>query len=130
MKLLVLVLIGFLSLSFGSTRGRTVVSNDGRWEVEVDCVEGGLELAERFTLELKIKSAETGEVPSDLSLSVQARMPEHGHGMNVAPEVSKLGPGHFRAEGFRLHMPGYWELYFDISQGAVTERAQIIRVLE
>ena len=29
-----------------------------------------------------------------------------------------------------LHMPGRWELYFDVGEGALTERAQIEVELE
>jgi len=65
----------------------------------------------------------------DLELSVDAAMPEHGHGMNRVPRI-ETGDGHFRAEGLLFHMPGKWELYFDVTQGAVTERAQTIILLE
>jgi hypothetical protein len=65
----------------------------------------------------------------DVELSVDAAMPEHGHGMNRVPRI-EAGDGHFRAEGLLFHMPGKWELYFDVTQGAVTERAQTIILLE
>ena len=31
----------------------------------------------------------------------------------------------FRAEGMLFHMPGHWEMYFDITQGGRSERAQV-----
>jgi hypothetical protein len=51
-------------------------------------------------------------------------MPEHGHGMNRVPKIEAKEGGRFRAEGLLFHMPGRWELYFDVTRGALTERAQ------
>jgi len=47
-------------------------------------------------------------------LRIDAVMPEHKHGMNYRPSVTALGNGRFRAEGLLLHMPGMWELSFDV----------------
>lgn len=44
------------------------------------------------------------------SLRIDAQMPAHRHGMNYAPEVSRRGPGTWRAEGLMFHMPGHWQL--------------------
>lgn len=63
---------------------------------------------------------------ADLTLSVDAAMPQHGHGMNRVPRVSRLEPGHFLVEGMYFHMTGKWELYLDITDGALTERAQVV----
>ena len=60
----------------------------------------------------------------DISLTVDAAMPEHGHGMNRVPKIARADDGHFVVEGLLFHMTGRWELYFDITRGAVTERAQ------
>ena len=52
-------------------------------------------------------------------IRVDARMPAHGHGMNYTPTEKNLGPGHARFEGLVFHMPGHWEISFDIfSDGA------------
>ncbi len=63
---------------------------------------------------------------ADLTLTVDAAMPQHGHGMNRVPRVSRLEPGHFLVEGMYFHMTGKWELYLDITDGALTERAQCV----
>jgi len=47
-------------------------------------------------------------------MGVDAWMPEHRHGMNYKASVTALGGGRFRAEGLLLHMPGRWELLFDL----------------
>jgi hypothetical protein len=51
-------------------------------------------------------------------------MPQHGHGMNVAPTVKRTGEGTFRVDGMLFHMPGYWELYFDLGSAGTLERTQ------
>ena len=71
-----------------------------------------------------------GAPRADVGLAVDAAMPEHGHGMNRVPKVAPRPDGGFHAEGLLFHMPGRWELYFDVTQGAVTERAQTDVVLE
>jgi len=53
-------------------------------------------------------------------VSVNADMPSHGHGINTEPEWSKLEDGSWQVDGMLFHMPGAWELYFDVigSDGA------------
>lgn len=43
-------------------------------------------------------------------VSVDATMPEHGHGMNQVPMMMDMGNGMWHAEGMRFHMEGYWQL--------------------
>lgn len=47
-------------------------------------------------------------------LRVDATMPAHGHGMNYKPTEKKLGPGWSRFDGFVFHMPGKWQISFDL----------------
>lgn len=46
------------------------------------------------------------------SLTFDAEMPEHNHGMNLKPVILTEGPGRFRIDGVKLHMPGSWKLTF------------------
>ena len=71
----------------------------------------GISVAQHFSLDVAV-CAKTRDVPE--SLKVDAHMPEHRHGMNYAPEVKALGPGRWRAEGLMFHMPGKWELVFEV----------------
>jgi hypothetical protein len=41
-------------------------------------------------------------------------MPEHRHGMNYQTSVVPHGDGGYRAEGLLFHMPGRWELVFEL----------------
>ena len=61
-----------------------------------------------FALELQV-------CPEDTRLvRVDATMPEHRHGMNYRPSLAALGGGRWRAEGLMFHMPGRWQLRFDV----------------
>ena len=53
---------------------------------------------------------------------IDARMPEHGHGMNYRPSLQARGPGRWRAEGLMLHMAGRWELSFELRRGDQVDR--------
>lgn len=91
----------------------------------------GLPSNQPFELELWIADASSpDELAREVTLAVDAAMPEHGHGMVRRPIVERLGDGHFVARGMLLHMSGRWELYFDVTRGAVTERAQAAVTLE
>jgi cytochrome c peroxidase len=77
-------------------------------------------VAEHFALDVAA-CAKPGHPPPE-SLKVDAHMPEHRHGMNYAPQVKPLGPGRWRAEGLLLHMPGRWELVFELRGGGTNDR--------
>jgi hypothetical protein len=47
-------------------------------------------------------------------LDVGADMPGHNHGILTQPEWHKLADGSWQVDGMLLHMPGDWELYFDL----------------
>jgi hypothetical protein len=90
-----------------------------------------LPLAQNFALDVWVFAASAPDVPlTDVTLDVDAGMPQHGHGLARRPRIARVGPGHWRAEGLRFHMPGRWELFFDVTRGARLERAQTSVVLE
>lgn len=68
--------------------------------------------------------------PPARGLRVDAQMPEHRHGMNYRPRVSASGEGRYLAEGFLFHMPGRWQLVFDVDRDGQTERLATDLVLE
>lgn len=59
--------------------------------------------------------------PAEL-VSLDATMPEHKHGMNYRPTIVRGQDGRYRAEGLVFHMPGRWEVNFDVRSDAETER--------
>lgn len=56
------------------------------------------------------------------SIALDAVMPEHRHGMNYAPRISATEGGRATVDGVVLHMPGRWQLVFDVRVGSRTER--------
>lgn len=81
-----------------------------------------IKVSEFFTLEIAVCAAEGQPLPR--TLRVDASMPEHQHGMNYRASVRPLGPGRFVAEGLLFHMPGRWQLTFEINVGAQREVLQ------
>jgi hypothetical protein len=57
-------------------------------------------------------------------------MPEHRHGMNYRPVVVARGAGLYRADGLMFHMPGRWEIHFDVVTAAATDRLVATTQLE
>lgn len=57
------------------------------------------------------------------AVAIDARMPSHGHGMNYKPTLKPVGENRYRAEGLMFHMPGQWEMVFDLRAGDTVERA-------
>ena len=81
-------------------------------------------LREPFALEVTLEPALTAP-------EVDAIMPHHGHGMNVAPEVRPAGAaGVYRASPLLFHMPGAWEVHIDVIQDGVLRRLQDAVTLE
>ncbi len=73
---------------------------------------GELAVGRHFSLEIAACAKAGGPPPA--ALKVDAHMPAHRHGMNYAPKVTALAPGRWRADGLMLHMPGQWELVFEL----------------
>jgi hypothetical protein len=61
---------------------------------------------------------------------VDARMPEHRHGMNYRARVVARGDGRYLADGLLFHMPGRWQLLFEVEGGGRREHLEADLVLE
>ena len=72
---------------------------------------------EFFAVDIAVCTKNGSATPPNLR--VDARMPAHQHGMNYRPTVATAGDGRFAARGLMFHMPGAWELSFDINPGGV-----------
>ena len=78
-----------------------------------------IEVGEPFALVLNV-CTKSG-APAEL-LAVDAQMPDHRHFMNYRASIKSNGDGRFRAEGMLFHMPGRWEITFDVRAGEESER--------
>jgi hypothetical protein len=105
--------------------GTEILSNDGAWRVVYKVEDPGIRRGEPVSLDAWVFAADDPAKPrADVTLAVDAAMPQHGHGMNRVPRIERIGDGAFRVEGLFFHMPGKWELYFDVARGPLVERAQ------
>lgn len=108
-----------------------ILSNDEQYGVAFRFEPKTIPLNEPFIIEAWVfEGAEWLQPATDVALVGDAAMPQHRHGMLVRPTVAARGVGRFRIEGMLFHMPGAWELYFDMTRGATTERAQCAIELE
>jgi hypothetical protein len=75
-----------------------------------------------FALRVEVDAGPTP--PADLALAIDARMPDHGHGMIGAnPVVTKVDADTFEVEGMDFIMPGLWEIAIELRAGDRTETA-------
>jgi hypothetical protein len=103
----------------------------GRYEVIATPSVYPLPLNREFDLALVVRDAQKGQpVSPDALVTFDADMPEHRHGLTTRPELTPNSVGRFRLKDLRLHMPGYWELYIDVTRDGVTERITLPVELE
>lgn len=118
----------------GTTTGDAVVgtasTSGGSYQVKY-LANPGIPLNEPFALTLDISPlTETAADLSTINIVVDARMPQHNHGMNTRPNVEKVADGQYSVTGMLMHMPGEWELYVDVQAGESTERATFVVLVE
>lgn len=99
-SVLLLALLGLLPAC--SSEGGT----DARPAVAIEYPDGGPPLNEHFSFLVDTYGVELVDVDAD--------MPAHGHGINTDPVFVLQEDGRYLVEGMLLHMPGAWELYFDL----------------
>jgi len=61
-----------------------------------------------FAVDGELADAKTGAPLSGASWSLDATMPDHGHGMETQPAHKPTAPGKYVSEGMKLHMHGKW----------------------
>lgn len=80
-----------------------------------------------FEIEATLTSAATGAPITDAAVSIDARMPQHGHGMPTRPEDDP-GPhagGVYVTRGMKFHMQGDWVVAFDVIGPAGPDRLEV-----
>lgn len=79
-----------------------------------------IEVNQPFVVEAVV--CPTPPVGKAAGFMVDARMPEHRHGMNYRAHVSRRPDGVYVAEGMLFHMPGLWQLMFEVERGGKSVR--------
>ena len=87
-----------------------------------------VQVGAHFALDFAVCPRGSAGVPR--AVRVDANMPEHRHGMNYRPVVTAKSSTMYRAEGLLFHMPGRWDLTFDIDAPGRVERLTGVLRLE
>ena len=94
-------------------------------------------LGELFSVEAVLLGADGAPVPNG-TVKIDARMPQHGHGMATKPvddpgvcapdlPTSCVHPeGRYRTDGMKFHMPGDWTITFEVDGPAGPDRAEVV----
>jgi len=86
---------------------------------------------EPFELVVRVWDADDPSLPlEDAQLRVRGWMPDHGHGMKRQARAVRQDDGSFRVSGLLFHMPGLWQLLFDVVRPGHPERVEFEVVLE
>ncbi len=98
---------------------RTLIEAPG-YTLAFATVPAPIEIGSHFVVDFAV--CPLGNAAKPQAVRVDATMPEHRHGMNYQPSVVLLPTGIYRAEGLLFHMPGRWDLTFDLVDGERTQR--------
>lgn len=104
--------------------GMSFLSNSGAYEVKYLAVPTPIPMNQPFDFQFSLRDRNGQIMEPETTVQVDAGMPEHHHGMNLKPTVKVNSDGTYTASGLLFHMPGLWQIYFDISRRGETERAQ------
>ena len=85
-----------------------------------------IEIGQHFSVEAVVCTEDAVPVLT----RVDADMPEHRHGMNYRPTLAAKGRGRYVAEGLLFHMPGRWQLFFDVEHAGRRTRLTTDVLLE
>ena len=100
--------------------GSTRTIDGTRYTVVFKTVPEPVKVGTHFAVDFAVCPRAAAEAPT--AVRVDANMPAHRHGMNYRPVVTAKSGELFRAEGLLFHMPGRWDLTFDVEGGGGTER--------
>ena len=101
-----------------------VLSDGGSYYLSYTSEPSPIPYNEYFTLSLQVSDGEDPSLPvTGASVSVDAIMPQHGHGMNTTPTVTDGGDGRFTVDGMLFHMQGLWQILVTVDGEAGVEGA-------
>ena len=100
----------------------------GRYTLAYRASPPKIAVGEHFSLLVAVCASAGASLPD--SVSVDAQMPEHRHGMNYKPSIHREAAGRYRADGLMLHMPGRWNFIFELRAAGRTDRVTQSEVIE
>ncbi|MEX0956169.1 MAG: FixH family protein [Rhizobiaceae bacterium] len=111
----------------GLDLSRSKFSEQGLYEVSIEPESEPIEQGPLHSWIAAVRSAD-GTPLVDATVVVDGGMPDHGHGLPTAPRASHIGDGHYRIEGVRFNMSGWWELRLTID-GASGEDVVVFNIM-
>ena len=100
-------------------------SEFGLFTVSYRVDDGAIPLNRLHTWTIHVEDAD-GQPVTGAQISVDGRMPAHGHGLPTQPAVTAdLGGGNYRVEGLRFQMVGEWVVDFTIQAAGRTDTAAV-----
>jgi len=106
------------------------LTSGGSFYVEWAAEPGPLVLNEIGSLRVHVLDPEDRSPVAGAVVTVNGRMPEHKHGLNLHPRVEMEPDGSARVSGFLLHMEGQWEIEIGVALDGQMERARFTLDLE
>ena len=92
--------------------------------------EDTITINQMHTWMLHVETAD-GQPVENATITVDGGMPQHGHGLPTAPQVTEyLGDGDYLVEGMKFQMGGWWEVKFNITAGDLTDTITFNLTLE
>lgn len=71
-----------------------------------------------------------GAPVTEAEIAISGGMPQHGHGLPTAPQVTKsLGKGRYVIEGVKFNMSGWWTFKLDVKGAAGSDAVTFNLVL-
>lgn len=122
---LLLALLGFAGSAASAKEIGRFAAPDQSFELYVDSFpaatdDPGLVLNKMTSLDVRVVPREPATAVAVSALAIDARMPQHDHGMVVLPKITALVPNEYQVDGVKLHMAGEWELLFEVKVGGET----------
>ena len=100
----------------------TGTTDGGTYAIEFETEPSPIPLSEDFVMRTRVSDSR-GVWIDEASVVVNADMPTHGHGMNTIPITTFVGDGWYETTGMLFHMPGSWQITFDIQVDGIYETA-------
>lgn len=132
-SILTLIITTIAFLTGGCNQGTVVIeklpasvtTTSGEYAIDYSFVPDPIPKNEHFSIHLIVTRKDGDDLPQDITVQVDADMPAHGHGINTTPEIHRLPSGAYQVDGLLFHMGGQWELYIDVMEGSIPDRATI-----
>lgn len=138
-----LLTLGFIALAAckapPTRRANEVTTSHGAYILSYTVEPSPIRPSELFSITTRVFDAKSGQAVEDATVTVDARMPQHGHGMSTKPEADRgecdaggtcrHPGGTYVTRGMKFHMPGEWTLTFAVDGPHGMDRAELVYTL-